>query len=178
VPTGMNDPTQPTWGSWAGRYGVRDEKTPTYYWANAADTWNGTTHRENTLARWAGHLQADFKARMDWCIRDKDDANHPPEPKLAQPPRLKVKSGEKITLDAAASSDPEGDRLSFQWIHYPEPGTNRGADTPLAGAGTPKVSFVAPRVTQPETLHLLLILTDAGDPPLTRYRRVVLTVQP
>ena len=86
------------------------------------------------------------------------------------------KSGEKITLDAAAS-DPDGDRLSFQWIHYPEPGTNRGADTPLAGGGTPKVSFVA-RVTQPETLHLLLILTDAGDPPLTRYRRVVLTVHP
>ena len=81
-------------------------------------------------------------------------------------------------MDAAASSDPDGDQLSFQWIHYPEPGTYRGPDIPLAGTDTPRVSFTAPRVTHPETLHVLLILTDAGDPPLTRYRRVVLTVRP
>ena len=28
VPTGMNDPLQPTWGSWAGRFGGRDDLEP------------------------------------------------------------------------------------------------------------------------------------------------------
>jgi hypothetical protein len=91
---------------------------------------------------------------------------------------MEVKSGEKIMLDAAATSDPDGDRVSFRWIHYAEPGTYRGADIILSGAGTPRVSFAAPVVTRTETIHFLLILTDSGDPPLTRYRRVLLTVRP
>jgi hypothetical protein len=28
VPTGMNDPWQPGWGSWAGRYGLNDQDAP------------------------------------------------------------------------------------------------------------------------------------------------------
>src|SRR5215212_22059 len=44
VPTGMNDPERPTWGSWAGRYGPQEEaKGKPYYWANVKDTWQGTT---------------------------------------------------------------------------------------------------------------------------------------
>src|SRR5207248_11546264 len=34
VPTGMNDPEQPTWGSWAGRYGLQEDAGKPYYWAN------------------------------------------------------------------------------------------------------------------------------------------------
>ncbi|MBI1832820.1 MAG: DUF1593 domain-containing protein [Planctomycetes bacterium] len=57
VPTGMNDPMQPTWGSWAGRYGLNDKDAPRpHYWANQKDHWEGTTHRDNTLKRWAIHL--------------------------------------------------------------------------------------------------------------------------
>ena len=38
----MNDPNEPLWGSWAGRYGL-NESFPgkPYYWANQADAWNG-----------------------------------------------------------------------------------------------------------------------------------------
>jgi len=40
VPTGMNDPNEPTWGSWAGRYGPNEQYTgKAYYWANQRDTW-------------------------------------------------------------------------------------------------------------------------------------------
>src|SRR5438045_2778500 len=54
VPTGMNDPMEPGWGSWAGRYGVREDSADKpFYWANQLDAWNGTTNRDNTLARWA-----------------------------------------------------------------------------------------------------------------------------
>ena len=79
VPTGMNDPNEPLWGSWAGRYGL-NENFPgkPYYWANQTDTWNGTTSRDNTLARWAADLQNDFRARLDWCVKPPREANHAP----------------------------------------------------------------------------------------------------
>jgi hypothetical protein len=37
---------------------------------------------------------------------------------------------------------------------------------------------VAPQVAQPETLHFILAVTDKGTPPLTRYKRVIVTVEP
>jgi hypothetical protein len=79
LPTGMNDPQEPTWGSWAGRYGP-NEKYPDkpYFWANQKDAWRGTTSRDNTLARWAADLQNDFRARLDWCVKPRGEANHRP----------------------------------------------------------------------------------------------------
>src|SRR4051812_46250627 len=83
VPTGMNDPEQPTWGSWAGRYGLQKEgEKRAYYWANQKDDWQGTTHRENTLKRWAADLQNDFRSRLDWCVKDVKGANHAPEARV------------------------------------------------------------------------------------------------
>jgi hypothetical protein len=38
----------------------------------------GTTHRDNTLHRWAVHLQNDFRARLEWCVASVKKANHPP----------------------------------------------------------------------------------------------------
>src|SRR5205814_3713606 len=54
VPTGMNDPQEPSWGSWAGRYGLQEgAKGRAYYWANLTDDWQGSRQRDNTLKRWA-----------------------------------------------------------------------------------------------------------------------------
>ena len=39
-------------------------------------------------------------------------------------------------------------------------------------------SFVAPKVSTPETIHVILAVTDNGTPALTRYQRVVVTVVP
>ena len=112
VPTGMNDPEQPTWGSWAGRYGRNEQyKARPYYWANQEDTWQGTTHRDNTLKRWAVHSQSDFKARLDWCVNDAAHANHPPVPRVKGALRRTVKPGDKVVLDARDSTDPDKDSL-------------------------------------------------------------------
>ena len=32
--------------------------------------------------------------------------------------------------------------------------------------------------TRPETMHIILAVTDQGTPPLTRYQRVIVTVVP
>jgi hypothetical protein len=42
----------------------------------------------------------------------------------------------------------------------------------------PRVNLLAPVVTEPQTFHLVLAVTDRGEPRLTSYRRVVFTVLP
>jgi hypothetical protein len=179
VPTGMNDPEKPTWGSWAGRYGpIPEFPGRPYYWADQADTWQGTTDRENTLRRWAADLQNDFRARLDWCVRDFAGANHPPLPRVRGPLTRTVAAGKKVSLDAGGSTDPDGQPLRFEWRFYPEAGDYRGPLPAIQGATSPTASFVAPAVETEASLHLLLIVTDTGDPPLARYRRLVLRVEP
>jgi hypothetical protein len=179
VPTGMNDPEKPTWGSWAGRYGLQEkESSRPYYWANVQDDWQGTTHRENTLARWAVHLQNDFRARLDWCVTDFAHANHPPVPRIQGDLRRVVSAGATVSLDARESTDPDGNGLKFEWVYYPEPGSYRGPAPAFEGATSSQASFVAPKVDTAQSLHFILTLTDDGSPPLTRYQRVILTVQP
>jgi hypothetical protein len=177
VPTGMNDPNEPGWGSWAGRYGLQDDADGRpYYWANVADTWNGTTHRENTLARWAAHLQNDFRARMDWCVQPRDGANHPPVVKLAGESRMVAKPGDTVTLDASPSTDPDGDALDFAWIPYPE-ATGFPYASKMASLETSTLRFVVPDVDAACDAHWVVAVTDRGEPPLTRYARVILTIE-
>ena len=149
VPTGMNDPEQPTWGSWAGRYGPN----PTfpdrpYCWANQADTWQGTTHRDNTLRRWAADLQNDFRARLDWCVKPPREANHPPTAALngrggKAIVHLTAAPGATVDLSAAGSRDPDGQTLTFEWFVYPEAGTYRGA-VELADSAKPQARLRIP----------------------------------
>jgi hypothetical protein len=179
VPTGMNEVEEPSWGSWAGRYG-RNETFPgrPYYWANQKDAWEGSTSRENTLGRWAIHLQNDFKARLDWCVKDYGEANHPPRAQVRGALVRRVKPGERVTLDASESADPDQDGLEFQWVYYAEVGSYEGARLEIEDADSAKASFVAPEVDSVQTIHIILMVTDKGTPPLTRYQRLIVTVEP
>ncbi len=182
VPTGLNDPEEPTWGSWGGRYGLRREDAPglPYYWANQADEWNGSRQRDHAVRRWATHLQNDFRARLEWCVKPFAQANHPPRILLngvagTQALRLHARAGASLNLDANGSTDPDGPALHYEWFTYPEAGTYRGPvviDTARAAAATVHI----PTNASGETLHVVLAVTDAGWPALTRYRRAVITV--
>jgi Protein of unknown function (DUF1593) len=178
IPTGMNDPAKPEWGSWAGRYGLNPESGKMLYWASQSDTWQGTTHRDNTLKRWAAALQNDFRARMDWCVKPRAEANHPPQPKLKESPdneivHLQSRPGSSITLDANHSIDPDGNNLTFDWAVYREPSTYRG-EVRLQPTDAPITSIDVPTDSANETIHIILSVTDSGNPPLTRYRRIIL----
>lgn len=130
-----------------------------------------------TLWRWRDDFQNDFAARMAWCTKSYQQANHPPVPVLGNPELLTVSSGKGFGLDASRSTDPDGDSLSFLWFVYPEAGSYKG-EIKFAPENAHGIYVTAPRVEKPETIHFILKVIDKGTPPLARYKRIIVTVTP
>jgi hypothetical protein len=192
IENGLSDPEHPDWGGWGGRYEWYTPRTRKWFyepetrpiWTDAEDEVIGTdgkTYLSNkaSIWRWRQAYQFDFAARMDWCVKPYKEANHPPIAALGHANNLSVKSGEKVNLSAEGSKDPDGNALSYEWMYYREVGTYESSRPLGIDNRTMKTaSFIAPNVTLPETLHLILAVTDNGLPALTRYQRVIVTVFP
>jgi len=181
---GLSDPVEPEWGGWGGRFQRLAPALPRFVAARDRNPASAEPQREYqwTIGRWKTAMYADFAARLDWCVQPPSGANHPPVAHLdgdasRRVIRRTVRSGEKLTFSAAGSTDPDGDRLSYRWWHYAEPGTLTGPLV-IQSADTSEVALVTPAVSAPATAHLILEVTDSGEPRLTSYRRVVLTVVP
>lgn len=67
-----------------------------------------------------------------------------------------------------------GDRPSFRWYVYPEAGSYHGTAT-IQQATEPDAVLEAPADAAGKSLHVILEMTDSGVPPLTRYRRIMVT---
>jgi hypothetical protein len=136
----------------------------------------------STICRWAPHFQNDYQARMDWCIKDFEEANHPPSPVLngdesLRPLEIKARPGQKVSLDATGSSDiDQDDQLSYAWNYYPEAGTYSG-ELKINDSDNSIASLHVPEDAAGTYLHILLVLTDNGSPALTRYRRLVINCE-
>ena len=48
----------------------------------------------------------------------------------------------------------------------------------LKNQHTDRVTFTAPKVESMEYYHLILQVSDGGSPALTRYKRIILEVNP
>lgn len=177
-----------------GGSGVPFEPETREIWTNAIDSYTpyifkeygrsvgkdtvSFTDNKVTLWRWRDDFQNDFAARMDWCIKSYEDANHPPVPVLGHPELITVKSGEGFGLDAFGSTDPDGDHLSFLWFNYPEAGSYNKMIN-INGAENAHGAYVtAPEVEKKETAHFILKVTDKGIPSLSRYKRIIVTILP
>jgi hypothetical protein len=116
---------------------------------------------------------------MDWTVKSYAECNHPPIVKLAHPDRFTVKSGQAFHLNAKGTSDPDGDSVSYLWFQYQEAGSYKGniSFRPYS-PNLYDLPVTAPKVDKPETLHFILQVTDKGTPSLTRYKRVIVTVEP
>ena len=163
-------------------------------WTNAVDSYTpilsnnyGRTLKADTLTftdnkvtlwRWRDDFQNDFAARMDWCTKSYQQANHPPVPVLSQPDELTVKSGEGFSLDASGSTDPDGDNLSYLWFSYPEASSNKKLLKIDLVENAHSAYVIAPVVEKKETAHIILKVTDKGTPSLSRYKRIIVTIIP
>jgi hypothetical protein len=147
---------------------------------DAADTWSGRTHPDDTIARWREAYQHAFEARMDWCVRPFGEANHEPTAVLNGDTSLRVLEvlagpEAQVELSAAGSTDPDGDALSYRWWIYREAGDYRG-NVLLQGSDANECVMPVPQGASGCELHVVLEVKDNGDPPLTAYRRAVLRV--
>jgi hypothetical protein len=116
---------------------------------------------------------------MAWTTKAFSECNHPPVPVLANGDHLTVKSGQVFHLSAAGTTDPDGDSMSYLWFQYREAGTYKGnvSFRPYA-TNLYDLPVTAPPVDSICTIHFILAVTDKGSPPLTRYKRVIVTVVP
>ena len=175
-----------------GGSGVPFEPETRKIWTNAVDTYMpyihsdyGRTVKMDTLTfkdnkvslwRWRDEFQNDFAARMDWCTKSFEEANHPPVIVLNNPEEITVKSGQGFGLDAFNTTDPDGDSISFLWLNYPEAGTYKKS-IEIEGAENIHGAYViAPTVDKEETAHFILKLTDNGKPKLSSYKRLIVTI--
>lgn len=177
-----------------GGSGVPFEPETRAIWTNASDNYTPYVYNEYgravrkdtvsftdnkvTLWRWRDDFQNDFAARMDWCTKLFQEANHPPVPALGHPGQINVISGEGFGLDASGTTDPDGDNLSFLWFHYPEAGSYKKLIKINSAENARGVWVIAPEVDKKETAHFILRVTDKGTPQLSRYKRVIVNIVP
>ena len=200
IPTGLHNPNNPNQGSWGGRFiNVRAntwlDPVPVANYTYPSGRWYTSTgwgrqYMKNTypseqnlmniyfnpIARWIDVLQNDFAARADWCVKPYSECNHPPFVKLKNDLNIKAKPGSKIQLSANGTYDPDGNSLAYNWWQYKEAGTYNG-NIVIEDSLKQDASFTVPlNAVIGDTIHIICEVKDNGSPELTRYGRVIVTV--
>jgi len=111
-----------------------------------------------------------------------------------EPLVINAKVGTPVTLSAAGTTDPDGNKVKYTWWYYEEAASaickpvkpedvigERGEDE-LSVQPTVKIensegeeAKVIPQSAG--TAHVILTVEDDGEPSLTAYRRVILTIE-
>ncbi len=202
IVTGLRNMESPDWGGWGGRYvrvrentwldpvPVDDYEYPDGRWY-ASTAWGRSRSRQGGTSstdqafreyfkpmwRWSVAMQNDWAARADWCVKSVAEANHPPVVVLGHAADLKAEPGTSVHLSAQGTSDPDKDELSYRWRQYQEADSYTGT-VEIRDRGNENAGFTVPDdAGKGETIHIICEVTDNGTPPLTRYQRVVVTVE-
>ena len=169
IRVGLRSLEHPGFGGWGGRF--IQEKSGRAVWKGARD--GGDLGKP--IWRFSEAFQYDWAARADWCVLDYEQANHPPQARVSGLLDRSAHPNEQIKLSAKESMDPDKDRLTFKWWQYADVDTcNALVDISTVEDGS-VCTFVVPD-KQGKNIHIILEVTDSGDPPLTRYQRVIVTI--
>lgn len=179
VDNGLRSIENPSYGGWSGR--LSPSVSTKNLWEDNIGSFDYNPYTKKldkyySQTRWIDAIQNDFAARIKWTTNDYKHANHAPQDiKIQEGLDLKVKPGEKVTLHASAS-DPDGDKLNYNWYQYEEAGTYLAPIT-VKSKGQEANLTVPTNAVKGETIHIILEVTDSGQPPITRYARVIMTVE-
>ncbi len=194
-PNGLNNPEQIDQGGWGGRFnftkqeGIRSMSEVAKINKDAEPQFDpyfmytNTAEAGSSITRWNQGYNSDFAARMDWAVTPKyADANHHPIAKLNGDATRNVLTttsapGAMLTLNATASSDPDGNQLTYHWFVYKEPGTYQG-EINIKDSAAAKLQIEVPKDAGGKTLHIILEVKDNGTPSLIAYRRMIINVSP
>jgi len=195
IPNGLGSAEHPDWGSWGGRYGLVGPHLA--LWSDTTDRVKGIDNVEYTtnqasLWRWRRDFQHDFAARIAWTMtKERGEANHPPDVVIngvsgLAPVEITACANHPVKLSAAGTRDVDGTPLHYQYWQYREAsGELNPQDLAIEGASSAEATVVAPPARKPapnvdlpaeNRYHIVLSVTDEGTPPLTRYRRAILTI--
>jgi len=169
---GLHDPLEPTQGSWASRFVPMKEPFPGNYFSTC-----GVDAQE--LGQWIPDAKNSFLNRLQWSVKEPGQVNREPVAAFGRDQSNKIvkiiaRPGKKITLDASASSDPDGDQLTFRWFHFKNAGSYSG-NQEITPFGSAKLQFRVPGDLGTNDIHIILEVRDNGTPPLVSYKRVIIT---
>ncbi len=176
VDVGLDNYEDPSRGGWSGRFVQSEENPYRFEDGDAAADVNPETGEMDTSypqTRWIKPMQLDFAARADWCVKSFEEANHPPQIKVAEGNAISASAGDAITLHLS-HKDRDGDPVYFKVWSYAEAG-NGYVKVDLK---TAIVSIQIPdSAKKGEEYHVIIEGTDAGFPALTRYQRVIFNIK-
>lgn len=179
IDVGLDNLKDASYGGWGGR--MVQSQTNIWRWEDGdhVTDYNPFTQKTDKAypqTRWIDVLQNDFAARADWCVMPPDKANHAPVVSLKHSNTLTGKPGATIQLIGSAK-DPDGNTITYKWWQYFEVDTYPGKIS-VRDPSNNKTSFVIPTDARAgDTIHFILQAKDSGTPTLTRYQRVIITVQ-
>ena len=171
---GLNNPQDPTQGSWGGLFKPMGDDFPDGYYHTCGV-------EVEQLMRWKDVVKNSFLNRLNYSTQSPNEVNHEPVAVVNgdssyQVLAIMAKPGETIKLDASASHDPDGQNLNFRWFYYNEASSYQ-QDLPIDQPHQSHQSIRVPDNLGNDKVHLILQVEDNGEPSLVTYRRVILLTE-
>ncbi|WP_304517417.1 DUF1593 domain-containing protein [Cecembia rubra] len=168
---GLNDPLDPTQGSWGSRFQPMGKGFPNGYFHTC-----GLDQME--LERWIPDAKNSFLNRLQYSLKEPNEVNHEPVVIVNgirdnKPLVISGFPGNVLVLEAAESFDPDGDELEFHWFLYPEASSYRGK-IQFSEPNSNTLQIEIPKDISDQEVHLILEVKDNGAPRLVGYKRLIL----